>query len=555
MNIRRLRTQHFTTHDDSTLFLPERGVVLVTGANGAGKSSLVEGVAWGLWGRTLRGSAPWRGDAKPPCVVEVDTDTVSARRMRSGAKADLAWSVDGKTSEEWPTATKAQEALDGCILDFDLWRRSHVFSSSDASHFTTSTDHERKRLIEGVLGLQRFDDALTACRADLAEARRIVQSHGVTVEALRSKAADAERRIASSNEALATIEQPDLSDSVALVGKSADDLRKLVASCDRDIADAQARIRDAEIAGADHAATARNIESTLARLREEACPTCSQAIPSALRKRLESEATEARASAAKAKEHARTSLADVQASLDELREERAHLDTRYQSRRQAELLHQRGRDEATRAARTIATLNETKRQAESDLDTARKQLALTEEELAKARVANAELDAAERALGMRGIRAHILGHALSGLETVANGWLSRLGLSDLRLSLRSYSEKKTGGTSDAIGLEVAGAGGGHGYKGASGGERRRLDVALLLAMAEVAGAAHGKRPGTLWFDEVFDCLDEEGTEAVANALVELASERAVVVVTHSAQLVSRMPGARRVVVANGRLDG
>lgn len=555
MNIKRLRTQNFTTHDDSTLFLPERGVVLVTGANGAGKSSLVEGVAWGLWGRTLRGSVPWRGDAKPPCVVEVDTDAVSARRARSGAKSDLAWSVDGKASEEWPTATKAQEALDGCILDFDLWRRSHVFSSSDASHFTTSTDHERKRLIEGVLGLQRFDDALTACRADLAEARRVVQAHDITFETLRSKIADAERRIASSNEALATIEQSDISVDALRGGKTADELRAMVVACDKDIAHAQARIRDAELAGADYAATARNIEGTLARLREEACPTCSQAIPSALRKRLESEATEARTSAAQAKEHARTSLADVQAALEELSEERAHLDARYQARRQAEALHQRARDEATRAARTIATLNETKRQAEADLDKARKQLAAHEWAQANARVAHAELEAAERALGMRGIRAHILGHALAGLETVANGWLSRLGLADLRLSLRSYSEKKTGGTSDAIGLEVAGAGGGHGYKGASGGERRRLDVALLLAMAEVAGAAHGKRPGTLWFDEVFDCLDEEGTEAVASALVELARERAVVVVTHSAQLVSRMPGARRVVVANGRLDG
>jgi len=43
----------------------------------------------------------------------------------------------------------------------------------------------------------------------------------------------------------------------------------------------------------------------------------------------------------------------------------------------------------------------------------------------------------------------------------------------------------------ALTLEVKGAGGDHGYKGASGGERRRIDIALLLALADMASGANG----------------------------------------------------------------
>ena len=137
---------------------------------------------------------------------------------------------------------------------------------------------------------------------------------------------------------------------------------------------------------------------------------------------------------------------------------------------------------------------------------------------------------------MRGVRAHVLGRALGGLEAAANGWLARVAGEGLRLKLSPYTEKKTGGTSDAISLEIEGAGGGYGYKASSGGERRRIDVSLLLALAEVAQAAHGSEAGTIFADEVFDALDNVGLERVADVLQELAQDRTVVVISHNPDL-------------------
>ena len=66
-----------------------------------------------------------------------------------------------------------------------------------------------------------------------------------------------------------------------------------------------------------------------------------------------------------------------------------------------------------------------------------------------------------------------------------------------------------------------------------------MDVALLLALRELAVAAHG-RDGSLLCDEVFDALDAQGQADVASALTEMSQDRLVVVVTHSPEMVKAM---------------
>src|SRR5262249_8944808 len=66
------------------------------------------------------------------------------------------------------------------------------------------------------------------------------------------------------------------------------------------------------------------------------------------------------------------------------------------------------------------------------------------------------LGAVEQVLGLRGVRAHVLGRALTGIEAVGNAWLAKIAGTGLQLTLKPYSEKKTGGVTDAISLEIDG---------------------------------------------------------------------------------------------------
>jgi DNA repair exonuclease SbcCD ATPase subunit len=169
MNLTHLQLTGVLTHANTQLDVPARGVVLVLGANGSGKSALVESVALAAWGKSLRGTPVWAGENGS---VTVTTDTLRIERMRKNNRAALQWSLLGASAPTYDTASKAQAALDNAIIPFDVWRRTHVFSSSDAAHFALASDAERKRLLESVLGLAKFDAARERARVELRAAER-----------------------------------------------------------------------------------------------------------------------------------------------------------------------------------------------------------------------------------------------------------------------------------------------------------------------------------------------------------------------------------------------
>lgn len=181
--------------------------------------------------------------------------------------------------------------------------------------------------------------------------------------------------------------------------------------------------------------------------------------------------------------------------------------------------------------RALAALAARTREAEALRD----EIAEAEALGAEDRETAACLAAADTVLGAGGVRTRILAYALPYLGRRASVWLARLGRSGW--SVRFAATRK-GGMRGAAGEEcitmtLAGPPKAD-YAALSGGEAKRVDLALLLALGELARAVHGGAGGTLWFDEVLDApLDAEGAEAAADALARLARDRAVVVVAHS----------------------
>lgn len=97
-------------------------------------------------------------------------------------------------------------------------------------------------------------------------------------------------------------------------------------------------------------------------------------------------------------------------------------------------------------------------------------------------------------------------------------------------------------------------GGGQGYAACSTGQRRRIDVALLLGLAVLAEGSLGLK-SDLWFDEVLDGLDAEGVARVLDVVVDLARDRKVVLISHNAELLEglRMHAVLRLQIENGKV--
>lgn len=513
----------FLNHEETAVDVPPTGVVVVTGNNGSGKSAIVEACAWGVWGKTIRGTSPVPdgGDKKICTTITTDTHTVT----REGKKGVVSW------GGEYETNTKAQRALEAEIGGFDLWRRTHYYASESAG-FGAATDAERKRLLERLLGIEHYAGAYRLCRDDLNEAKHALTraDHAVALaerdlDSLCERLEDAEAalEVAPVSDTPPTSPLPEGVDAV-IVRRHHNALCQDSAVAGQTIAACRVRLTVAE--------------RSQAQMEAGTCPTCGQAVE-----------TSQAVDTGPPIEDLRRALADAEREYErlqgELKKSQAHkeLADRHKAamaawsaqRERHDRAWRHAQEQITRLEGMLGKAEDALYNATQDRDAARQRLAV--------------LTATATALGTKGFRAQVLGEALAGLEHATNAVLDHMTGGSLRIALRSYSETAKGKIKEAISLQVKGAGGGHGYAACSTGQRRRIDVAIVLALAGLAGAR-----GTLWFDEVFDGLDAQGVERLAELLEDLATERAVIVITHSHAFADRISSSQRLIVSDGHVS-
>lgn len=533
MRATRLTLQHFTKHSASVVELPERGLVLVTGANGSGKSSLYDALAWAVWGETVRGRSPLPSKAGTTMVEVVEGDGLHVVRSTRSGKTSLTWSPrKGEAGVSYGTVTKAAEALHAITGSFERWRRTHVFTLRDPWSFTTASDRDRKVFLERLLGLEVFDGALEACRGDLraASSRRAAQEVFVQREMERLLGAGA--RVTDAHRVLdATGPAVDTKAAASTLAR----LKGMMAEAANDVLAAEQEHRQAEL-GLVAEATRRRVEVEGLRKRlsvftaSGTCTACGSALPPERRAELESALAVAEVPVA----DPAVVLRDEVERCDSAREELRLLREKVAAAERELTAAQAVARQREVAIKNLRAAEEAHAEAMGRVEGGRSELARMSREVAT-------LEAVERVLGLRGVRAAVLGEALSGIEAVANTWLARLGMPELLLHLATTSTRASGAVVDAISVEVEGAADGQGYQGASGGERTRFDLALMLALADVAGGlVAGGGGGTLWFDEVLDTLDASGVEAVVGLLEELSADRPVVVISHAVDLIERL---------------
>lgn len=534
MIVSRVELVEFMAHTSSEVELPRTGLVLITGPNGAGKSSIVEAVATACWGETLRGDSPWRGKGGGRVSVDLlglvkQDATTRIERCQSGSPR-LRFFTDAASSETvYETTSKAQEALDRLIPSFGVWRRASVLSSADAAAFGRATDAERKRMLEELLGLELFEAASNACRQDLHNVERHLSDAARELSVLDARAKELGKRLEDARAWCVAQEDTE----------QAGGLRERLASLEEKVRRLESAVRDAHASHktawdsqvrADQAV--RDLTSRCRALEDGLCPTCGRLVHSQIvnnfRRDLEEAKSRLKEAAAALREET-TRLDAAQASLDAARGEKNRCEA------QASEL-QRRQGKIAEAKRKLEQISDEFGSVLAERADVKDEHDILAKELS-------ELRAADRILSTKGVRAHLLENALGSIEQIANSYLDRLAGAELKLHLSPYSEKaKGGGVKDSIGMTIEG---GRGYRGASGGERRRIDLALALALGEVAAAASGTAPGTLFLDEAFDSLDDAGREAASTVISALAQDRCVVLVSHDAGLQRSLSGVTR----------
>jgi len=204
--ITRLYLRNFRVFEAEVDLAFPPGLVGIYGANGAGKSSLLEAISFTLWGRARGAREEVRSaGVGADCVTEVEFEheghLYRVRRTLAGINSTMraAAHCDGLAVAEGATDTRRY--LHSVLGMDDAAFKASVFAEQkQVASFSSQSPAERRRLVLQLLGITPLDAARDAARRDARESTsQLEQLRGMLPDlvVLRVGAADAEAAAAA----------------------------------------------------------------------------------------------------------------------------------------------------------------------------------------------------------------------------------------------------------------------------------------------------------------------------------------------------------------------
>jgi DNA repair exonuclease SbcCD ATPase subunit len=161
----------------------------------------------------------------------------------------------------------------------------------------------------------------------------------------------------------------------------------------------------------------------------------------------------------------------------------------------------------------------------------------------------------EKVLGAfsdKGIKSHVLDLVTPTLNEGDNKYLGTLTGGAINVEFSTQSKKADGTLSDKFDISVTYNGDVMSYNALSSGEKRRVDVAISLALQDMVIQRYGADVNLLAYDELFESLDATGAENV----VELLKSRiekvgTIIVVSHNEDLKPLFDNSLEVIKKDG----
>lgn len=133
----------------------------------------------------------------------------------------------------------------------------------------------------------------------------------------------------------------------------------------------------------------------------------------------------------------------------------------------------------------------------------------------------------------RGIKSYIFDSLMPEFTERTNNYMQLLTNSDIEIIFDTQREKKTGGLSEKFTIKIKDEVGERPYLSWSGGEKKRIAVAIDLALSDIVLMRGKKVWDYVVFDELFDSIDEEGREMMIYLMESIMRERKrVIIISH-----------------------
>lgn len=514
MRLTKLIIKNFYSYKDVTVnFSKYSGMTLIKGvnkdsygSNGAGKSALAEAIFFGLTGKTIRKSteeAYVNNTSKKGCYVEVHIDdSIVIKRSKRPNKLDFI--VDG-VSQTKDTALQTQAFIDDLLnMNHKVLLTSMFFGQSNNLNFLDADAGDKRIILRNFLNLEEvfeLRDKIKPIKSSFYQGMKVqdalIEEHQKNKDSIQSHMDKYEREESILSSGYENLNNVNLDD----------------------ILDQEAKIRE-------HKAKLSNLNSDLSSIKrklehlnnqdhESLCETCKQPLP----------------------DHwwddHDWKISQLKVAAEELEEEKIKLGPEPErpevsSREYSNLESLLGISAKLEAYREgIQTHSEAIVSCQNEKTKLNKQYEI--------------MRFWEKAFSEQGLIKYIIRNVLSYFNNRINYYLSFLTTSSYHLEFdEELSEKIL-----VSGKKVH-------YISLSGGEKRKMNLAVLLALRDLLSFTNKNQLDLVIFDEVAENLDEEGISGLHFLLNEIKQDKTVFIITHNKYLKTLLHSSPRLTITKSK---
>jgi DNA repair exonuclease SbcCD ATPase subunit len=520
MKINKVEISNFYSVKNAVLnFDKFKGVVLVEGknkdtggSNGSGKSAMIEAVVWGLFGKTIRKSteeALVNSQSKKGCVVKitVNDNTVIERGRKP---THLKFTV-GDTERTQANALETQKVIEETLnTNYKVFLASTVFGQQNTMGFINATPDDKRTIIKNFLKLDDLFSLRDSVKKLKSSYSQTVKKQDAIIETRQKNLASFDKKLKSLSKLREDVEGKYDEATLSLSLEEVLEAEKANASAawEMKLLARQMNDLDVRIINAKQQIKLGPVIKT--------CSTCGQEVE---------------------EDHLPEKL---QNDIDGYLEKMILLDEDH-SKEFARIVEI---PISSSKYHKIIEYNQLKKETETFTELKAEATQEIQEAHDLKQDYNTRYETMrfwEKAFSESGLVKYIIRNILKYLNGKVNFYLSHL--SKGKFFLEFDEELKE--TITHQNREVH-------YISLSGGEKRKIDLAVLLGLQQLLAISSTEESNLMFFDEIAENLDQDGLDGLYILLSELKKDKTLFVITHNNYLKSLLDNVRTLTITKSK---
>ena len=549
INFHKLRYKNFLSSGNAftDIDFTASPTTLVVGHNGAGKSTMLDALSFGLFGK------PHRKISKPQLVnsingkgtvVEVEFAIGKQNyKIVRGIKPNIfeVW-VGGNMVNQSSHAKDYQQMLEKNILKLThkSFHQIVVLGSSSFVPFMQLSSGARREVIEDLLDINIFSKMNGLLKEKMSILRENIRANGHQIEICKTKINAQKKYLRDLSAVNAQHRKEKESEIISLQNEIAtlQDFNTLhMDSVSTRLEETQNKIlsvTEKRNKLLEYQSTFKTQIKTVVKEAKffdenEQCPTCDQSIADELRERKKSNATKRAKSLNDAMAKSTEQMTEFDSTLSELQSEMDEVRQLHNEVNNNNSTISRLNTNITRIRADVDSLSENTgdlKTANEELEIATKELHDTQDEKYRLNEQYSYQQVSAELLRDTGIKTKIIKQYIPVINQLTNQYLQILDFF-VHFDLdESFNETIRSRFRDNFS-----------YDSFSEGEKQRIDLSLLFTWRQIAKMKNSVATNLLILDETFDSsLDDDGVDNLMKILYSLGEETNVFVISHKAEL-------------------